>query len=253
MDYRVDELAEAAGISVQLVRSYQSKGLLRPPHHEGRIALYDGRHLERLREINELKRRGYSLRVIGQLLESGPPRADPTDGDVAEIVDEETFDLRELADRSGVPTPMLRSLEASGLIRSRRLNAEGRYTHADVRAVSIILTLVGGGLPLEELMKVARIQLEAAEDVAEGSVSLFMSHVRAPLQEMGLSQREHSDRLVAALRLMLHSSAALLAYNFQRMVLNAIQEEINELGTRSERSALQREILRRLELDVLAQ
>jgi hypothetical protein len=52
---------------------------------------------------------------------------------------------------------------------------------------------------------------------------------------------------------MLHSSAALLAYNFQRMALNAVQEELNELGTRSERSALQREILRRLELDVLAQ
>ena len=97
MDYRVDELAEAAGISVQLVRSYQSKGLLRPPHHEGRIALYDGRHLERLREIQELKRRGYSLRVIGQLLESGPPRAEPSDGEVADLVDEETFDLRELA------------------------------------------------------------------------------------------------------------------------------------------------------------
>jgi DNA-binding transcriptional MerR regulator len=252
VDYRVDELAEAAGISVQLVRSYQSKGLLRPPHHEGRIALYDGRHLERLREIQELKRRGYSLRVIAQLLESGPPRAEQGDGESAEVVDEETFDLRELADRSGVPTPMLRSLEASGLIRPRRLNGEVRYTHADVRAVSIILTLVGDGLPLEELMRVARIQLDAAEDVAEGCVRLFMAHVRTPLQRMGLSQREQADRLVDALRLMLHSSAALLAYNFQRMIVNATQEELNELGTRSERSALQREILRRLELDVLS-
>jgi DNA-binding transcriptional MerR regulator len=148
---------------------------------------------------------------------------------------------------------MLRSLEASGLIRPRRLNSESRYTHADVRAVSIILTLVGGGLPLEELMKVARIQLDAAEDVADGCVRLFMTHVRTPLERMGLSQKEQADRVVAALRLMLHSSAALLAYNFQRMVLNATQEELNELGTRSERSALQREILRRLELDVLSQ
>ncbi len=119
--------------------------------------------------------------------------------------------------------------------------------------MSIILTLVGGGLPLEELMKVARIQLDAAEDVAEGCVRLFMAHVRGPLQRMGLSQREQADRLVAALRLMLHSSAALLAYNFQRMVLNATQEELSEVGTRSERAALQREVLRRLELDVLAQ
>lgn len=253
MDYRVDELAEAAGISVQLVRSYQSKGLLRPPQRHGRVAYYDGRHLERLHEINQLKRRGYSLRVIGQLLDSGPSRAEPADGETTAAVDEETFDLREFADRSGVPTPMLRSFTASGLIRPRRLDGETRYTHADVRAVSIILTLVGDGLPLEELMKVARIQLDAADDVAEGCVRLFMTHVRGPLQQMGLTQREQADRLVAALRLMLHGSAALLAYNFQRMVLNAVQEELGELGTRSERSALQREILRRLELDVLAQ
>jgi hypothetical protein len=36
------------------------------------------------------------------------------------------------------------------------------------------------------------------------------------------------------------------------MVLNAAQQQLNEVGTRSERSALQREILRHLEIDVLA-
>ena len=252
MDYRVEELADAAGISVQLVRSYQSKGLLRPPHHQGRIALYDGRHLDRLREIQELKGRGYSLRVIGQLLESRQSRPEPTNGGLAEAVYEETFDLRELAERSGVPTPMLRSLEASGLLRARRLDGERRYTHADVKAVSIVLTLVGGGVALEELMKVARIQLDAAEDVAEGCVRLFLSSVRDPLHRTALSQREQAERLVAGLRLMLHGSTALLAYNFQRTLLNVAQEEINESGTRSERSALQREILRRLEVEVVS-
>jgi hypothetical protein len=34
------------------------------------------------------------------------------------------------------------------------------------------------------------------------------------------------------------------------MVLNTAQQEINRSGTRSERAALQREILRRLELDL---
>jgi DNA-binding transcriptional MerR regulator len=191
--------------------------------------------------------------VIGQRLESAASRTEARDTEVAAISEEETFDLRELADRSGVPPAILRSLEASGLIRGRRLKSEHRYTHADVRAVSIILTLVGGGLPLEELMGVAHIQLDAAEKVAEGCVRLFMEHVRGPLQQTDLPQREQADRLVDALRLMLHGSAALLAYNFQRMVLNAAQQQLNEVGTRSERSALQREILRRLELDVLVQ
>src|SRR5690348_735481 len=51
--YRVEELAAAAGVSVELVRSYQTKGLLDPPRRDGRVALYDDRHLERLHAIKE--------------------------------------------------------------------------------------------------------------------------------------------------------------------------------------------------------
>jgi DNA-binding transcriptional MerR regulator len=247
--YRVDELAEEAGITVQLLRSYQSKGLLPPPQHDGRIALYNGRHLERLQEIRQLKQRGYSLRAIGQILEPGKYRAESTKKE-EEFLAEETLSLPELAERSGVPAPMLRSLEASGLIRGRHFDGDRRYTHADVKAVRVILTLVSGGLPMDELIRVARIQLDAAERVAEECVNLFMTYVRDPLQKSGLPPRDEADQLVAALRLTLQSTASLLAYNFQRMVLNAAQQEINRTGTRSERAALQREILRRLELDL---
>ncbi len=51
MAYRVEELAAAGGVSVELLRSYQTKGLLDPPRRDGRVALYDDRHLERLRTI----------------------------------------------------------------------------------------------------------------------------------------------------------------------------------------------------------
>jgi DNA-binding transcriptional MerR regulator len=245
----VDELAEEAGITVQLLRSYQSKGLLPPPHHDGRIALYNGRHLERLQEIRQLKQRGYSLRAIGQILEPGKYRAQPSQSEEGGVA-EETFSLQELAERSGVPVPMLRSLEASGLIRGRQFEGDHRYTHADVKAVRLILTLVSGGLPMDELIRVARIQLDAAQKVADECVSLFMAYVRDPLQKSGMPQKEEAEQLVAALRLTLQSTASLLAYNFQRMVLNAAQQEINCTGTRSERAALQREILRRLELEL---
>jgi DNA-binding transcriptional MerR regulator len=247
--YRVDELAEQAGITIQLLRSYQSKGLLPPPQHDGRIALYNGRHLERLLEIRQLKQRGYSLRAIGQILEPGKYRGQPSDSK-DEPLTEESFSLQELAERSGVPVPMLRSLEASGLLRGRQSEGDRRYSHADVKAVRLILTLVSGGLPMDELIRVARIQLGTAQQVAEECVSLFMAYVREPLQKSGLPQKDEADQLVAALRLTLHSSAALLAYNFQRMMLNTAQQEINRSGTRSERAALQREILRRLELEL---
>jgi len=58
-EYRVQELADLADVTVELLRSYQSKGLLPPPRHEGRVAWYGARHLERLHLIRDLKERGY--------------------------------------------------------------------------------------------------------------------------------------------------------------------------------------------------
>ena len=37
MAYRVEELAAVAGVSVELLRSYQTKGLVDPPRREGRV------------------------------------------------------------------------------------------------------------------------------------------------------------------------------------------------------------------------
>ena len=51
MRYKVDELAQAAGITVDTVRYYQNKGLLAPPAREGRNAIYDESHLARLQRI----------------------------------------------------------------------------------------------------------------------------------------------------------------------------------------------------------
>src|SRR5688500_12661265 len=107
VEYRVDELAGEAGVSVEVLRSYQSKGLLPPPRHAGRVAYYDDRHLSRLREILDLKHQGYSLRMIGHLLGPGVSGAAGVTGAPATSVladtfgdaDEETLTLREVADR----------------------------------------------------------------------------------------------------------------------------------------------------------
>src|SRR5690606_26641369 len=108
--YRAAELADAVGISVQLLRSYQSKGLLPPPRHEGRVAWYGDHHRARLLRILDLKGRGYSLRAIGEVLD-GDTR--PLDDPAAVVDEHESLRLTDVADRSGVPVEMLRALEAS--------------------------------------------------------------------------------------------------------------------------------------------
>jgi DNA-binding transcriptional MerR regulator len=67
-DYRVDELARAAGTTVRNVRAYQDRGLLPPPRREGRVGYYDESHLARLGVIGRLLERGYSLSNIAELI-----------------------------------------------------------------------------------------------------------------------------------------------------------------------------------------
>jgi DNA-binding transcriptional MerR regulator len=239
VEYRVEDLAEAAGISVELLRSYQSRGLLPSPRHEGRVALYGARHLDRLRLIRELKDRGYSLKMVAESLgEERPP------DDVVESR-EELLTHRDVAERTGVHPAVLRSLEGSGVLRPRSFDGELRYTDADVRAVRMLLTLLGFGLPLEDFLKVAKVQIEANDRVAAAAVDLFLRNVREPLLAEQLSQRAEAERLVAALRLMLHGATAMVGYHFQRAVLNAVQEELERTGSKAERAALRRELRRR--------
>ncbi len=40
-EYRVDDLAQAAGMTVRNVRAYQERGLLPPPLRRGRTSWYD--------------------------------------------------------------------------------------------------------------------------------------------------------------------------------------------------------------------
>jgi DNA-binding transcriptional MerR regulator len=251
-NYRVEELARAAGISVELLRSYQSKGLLPAPRHEGRVARYGPQHLERLRQIIDLKSRGYSLKAIAGVLERGWDMAAARSTEPPLSPDDELFTLRELAERTRVPTAMLRSLEASGVLRPRRVGDEVRYTAWDARAVRMLLSLLGSGLPMEEFMRVARVQIEAANQVAEGAVELFLRYIRDPLLAEGLCDAEEAERMVSGFRLMLEATTVLVAYNFQRTVLGALQLEIDESGSPAEREVLANEVRRRREEQITA-
>lgn len=238
--YRVDELAELAGVSVDLVRSYQSRGLLPPPEHEGRAAWYDKRHLDRLRRIRELKAKGWSMRTISDALND---RDRGLRGIVEAAVDtgEEGFDLPELAERTGVPVAVLRSFEASGVLRPRHDDSgQAVYTGADVHAMRSLLSLIGTGVPMEEFMAVADVQIAAAQRLAEGTFELFLRYQREPLLEKSLSARAEAERLAASLRVLIQSVGDLLAYNFGRTMLDVAQAYLDEHGTKAEQAALAR-------------
>ena len=221
MAYRVEELAAAAGVTVELLRSYQTKGLVDPPRRDGRVALYDDRHLERLRSIKELKDRGYSLKAIAGLLsrqQSDSQRSVPS---LPPVSDDDHLAPQELADRTRVPLAVLRSLEASGVIRARQGSGGAYYTGADVRAVRMLLSLLGVGLPMEEFMQLARLQISTMQEVAAGAVQLYSKYVVEPLRAAGLDPHEEGERAEAAFGLLVQAATSLVAYGFERMLRNA--------------------------------
>jgi DNA-binding transcriptional MerR regulator len=64
----IDDLARRIELPVRTIREYHTMRLLPPPLRQGRVGLYDSRHIERLQLITRLQRRGYSLAGIRDLL-----------------------------------------------------------------------------------------------------------------------------------------------------------------------------------------
>src|SRR3954447_21966114 len=68
-NYKLEDLAAAAGVSPRTVRYYVQRGLLSAPVFRGRDTAYDEDHLLRLRAIKRLQERFVSLDAIQTELE----------------------------------------------------------------------------------------------------------------------------------------------------------------------------------------
>lgn len=235
MDYRVDELAAAADVSVDTVRFYQSKGLLPPPRREGRVAWYGDDHVARLDRIRRLQARGLTLAVISRLLSGALDTADEALATaLAEPPAVESFTLAELSSRSGIPLPLLQSVEREGLLVPR---GDG-YTADDVAVARAGLRLLEHGLPLPEILDLARRHHAAMRAVAERAVELFDEHVRKPLRSSGLPDEQAAARLVEAFQTLLPATASLVGHHFTRTLLAVAQEHIERVGDEAELAAV---------------
>ncbi|MGH8907398.1 MAG: MerR family transcriptional regulator [Egibacteraceae bacterium] len=232
MRYRVDELASRCGVSVDTLRFYQAKGLLPRPGRQGRFAWYDDAHVERLERIRDLKGRGFSLAMIARLLagelDSGEEAlagalAGPLPGE--DVVHSGTLSLADLAERTGMSLTVLEAAEREGLLVPRS-DGDQPYTTADVEAVRAGLALLEAGVPLSELLALARRQDEAMRDVAEHAVDLFARYVRDPIRGSSACDEEASRRMVEALHAMLPAAGAVVAHHFRRRLLAAARARI---------------------------
>jgi DNA-binding transcriptional MerR regulator len=235
--YRVDELAAACGVSVDTVRFYQGKGLLRRPVRAGRIAWYGDEHLDTLLRVRELKDKGFTLESIRRLLSAD---VDPADaalvGAVADAAPghgdgvERWMTLEELARRTGVSSGLLAAVEREGLLVPRRVGDEAMYSESDAAAVAAGLRLLDAGIPLAELLALARAHEHAMAQIAERAIDLFDEFVRRPLRGDPARCDADVERLVSAFNDMFSATKSLVAHHFGRVLLNAALERMDGAG-----------------------
>ncbi|MFJ2607625.1 MULTISPECIES: MerR family transcriptional regulator [unclassified Streptomyces] len=176
-EYRAEELAGLAGITVRTVRFYRERRLLPPPRRDGRIAWYDDHHLARLRTISALLERGHTLTGIAELadaLDQGRGVADLLGVDAPSEEEPVRLTPEELAARfDGEVTP--ENLAAA--MRLGYLGTDGEeIVHVSRRLLDVSSALVREGIPLAEVLAAALETRRHTEALAELFSTLILRH-----------------------------------------------------------------------------
>ncbi len=178
-EYRMEELAEEAGITVRTLRFYRERGLIPPPRREGRIAWYDDHHLARLRTIAGLLERGHTLNGIADLaatFESGRDVAEvlglgePTEETPVRLTPEQLADYFE-----GEVTP---ENLATALDLGYLATDGDEIVHISRRLLEVSAELVREGVPLSTVLSSGRRVREHADALAEIFVRVLHAHTK---------------------------------------------------------------------------
>jgi DNA-binding transcriptional MerR regulator len=229
--YRVEQLAAASDVSVDTVRYYQSLGLLQAPDKEGRIAWYGPEHVERIARVRGLQARGLTLAAVKRVVDGGEGAADAglaaavmaeRDGDVGK-----PLTLDEFANRAGVPASLIQAVEREGIRLGRPLDGRTTYSAADIDIVRTALRLLEFGLPLGELLALARRTDRELREIATEAVELFDRHVRKPILDT-VEPEEATTEVVEAFRELLSAVTRLVSHHFRSVLLEAAGSRIEE-------------------------
>ena len=172
----MEELAEAAGITVRTLRFYRERKLIPPPRREGRIAWYDDTHLARLRTIAALLERGHTLSGIAELAEAFDEGRDV--GDLLGLgAPTEEVPVRltpeELADHFG---DQATSENLAAALDLGYLGTDGGdIVHISRRLLEVSAALVREGVPLADVLSAGRRVREHADALATLFTDLILT------------------------------------------------------------------------------
>jgi DNA-binding transcriptional MerR regulator len=191
----VDELAQAAGLTVRNVRSYQSRGLIPPPEVQGRVGYYGAEHLADLQLIREMQAQGFNLAAIAHLLEQARGAEEQVLGFARSVMapfETETPEIVELDDlvrRLGgeLDPKLIAKAERLGLVISI---AEDCFEVPSPILLAAGERLVALGVPTEVALSVMSKLQRHTEGIARIFVQVFLRFIWEPFDEAGRPEAE---------------------------------------------------------------
>lgn len=154
------------------------------------------------------------------------PELDPADAALAAALDrdaDELVDLPTLARDADLSLPLLEALAREGLLPAR---SEDRYAPDDLATVHAGIALLEAGLPLDELLRLARDADEALRGIATDAVELFLGFVRDPVRGTTSDQDDAAHQLVDAFQTMLPQTELLVGRRFGQLVRDAARRRV---------------------------
>ena len=168
--WRIDDLAQRAGITVDTIRYYQRERLLPQAERSGRTNLYGPEHLERLERIKDLQQRRFSLAAIRALLDE---RREGLVEGVFAGRGGRTYTLDELVERSGIDAGLADALRASGLLRDPGEYGRESYDADDLDLLRTMAELHALGMPDAAIVEIGRIYSNGIEATQREILDLF--------------------------------------------------------------------------------
>ena len=218
----IENLSIRSRVTTRNIRAYQGRGLLPAPVSRPgeRSAFYTPEHLARLRLIDRLQKRGFSLAGIADLLHAWGEGKSLDQVLVIEsaIVESEEAEESIVVDEEGLRArlppnveaePALRKLLAVGLV----VPHERGYRLRHPKVVELGIDAARAGIPFDALLdEFVRLQ-EDLHAIALRFVGLFSAHVLRPYFEVGAPRErlpEISEQLKRLRNLSIEATGALM-------------------------------------------
>ncbi|HKY47424.1 MAG TPA: hypothetical protein VJQ79_05500 [Acidimicrobiia bacterium] len=134
--------------------------------------------------------------------------------------------LPELAEASNFSTALLEVVIREGFLTPVHEDPEPLFELSDAETLRAGLALVEAGLPLGELLDLARRTDAAMRPIAERAVEVFARYVRDSVEANAGSDDEAVRKLVAAFTTMLPATGRLVDRHFRRLLIEGARRRL---------------------------